>query len=175
MKKFVTIAGSVALMVAAVLPALAVGNNCSNGTTGPLSTNSCTVKNTSNVTVNNINDAQITNNVTARSNSGGNTASNNTLGGAVSTGNATLNATVSNTANINTTTVSGGPAASGNSGSNHITGPGDPTDDPNNIDNQVWIENLRQVAVDNNNAAVVNNTVNVTANTGENGADNNTG
>lgn len=167
MKKFVTIAGSVALMIAAVLPALAVGNNCGNGTTGPLSTNYCTINNSSNVTVNNVNDAQITNNVTARANSGGNSASYNTLGGSIHTGNATLNATVSNVANVNTTTVSGGPAASGNTGANDITGP--------DSDNRVEINNERRVAVENNNAAIVDNSVNVTADTGNNIADYNTG
>lgn len=167
MKKFVTIAGSVALMMAAVFPALAVGNNCSNGTTGPLSTNYCTINNTSNVAVNNVNDAQITNNVTARSNSGNNSASYNTLGGSISTGNATLNATVSSVANVNTTSVSGGPSASDNSGVNEITGP--------SSDNRIEINNERRVDVVNSNTATVNNTVNVTADTGNNVADYNTG
>lgn len=167
MKKLATLTGSLALLAWTVLPAIAAGNNCSNGTTGPFASNYCTINNSSNVTVNNVNDAQITNNVTARSNTGGNSASYNTLGGAISTGNATLNATVSSVANINTTTVSGGPSASNNSGVNDITGP--------YSDNRIDISNNRNVDVWNSNTATVNNSVNVTANTGDNNADYNTG
>ncbi len=166
MKKFATIAGSIALFAATVIPAIAA-NNCVNDTTGPFATNYCTVTNTSTVTVTNTNNANITNNVTARSNSGNNSASYNTLGGAISTGNATLNGTVSTVANINTTTVSGGPAASGNSGTNNITGP--------YSDNRNEITNTNTNVVDNVNTANVNNTVNVTADSGSNLADYNTG
>ena len=167
MKKLITLAGSVALFAATIVPAIATGNNCSNGTTGPFATNYCTINNTSNVDVDNVNDAQITNNVTARTNTGGNTASYNTLGGAIHTGNSTLNATISNVANVNTTTVSGDPAASGNTGVNEITGP--------ESDNRVNINNDRLVDVWNSNTATVTNEVSVESNTGENAADYNTG
>lgn len=167
MKKLVTIAGSIALLAATVLPVVATGNNCGNGTTGPLSDNYCTINNSSNVTVNNTNNATVTNNVTARSNSGGNSASMNTLGGSITTGNATLNATVSTVANVSTTTVTGGPAGAGNSGVNDITGP--------SSYNLIEINNTRKVKVNNYNDASVNNTVNVTANSGDNTADTNTG
>lgn len=167
MKKLATIAGSVALLAATIIPAFAAGNNCNNGTTGPYSSNYCTINNTSSVTVNNVNDAQITNNVTTRANSGGNSASYNTLGGSISTGNASGNTTVSSVANINTTTVSGGPSASGNSGTNNVTGP--------ESDNRININNDRAVDVWNSNTATVNNSVNVTADTGNNDADYNTG
>ncbi len=166
MKKLISIAGSVALFAATVFPAIAA-NNCVNDTTGPFAANYCTINNTSTVNVTNTNNATVTNNVTARSNSGNNSASYNTLGGAISTGNATLNGTVSTVANINTTTVSGGPAASGNSGTNNITGP--------YSDNRNTINNANTNVVNNVNSASVNNSVNVTADSGSNVADYNTG
>lgn len=167
MKKLATIAGSLALLVATVLPAVAAGNNCGNSTTGPFATNYCTINNTSNVTVTNSNNATITNNVNATSNSGGNSTSYNTLGGTVHTGNATGNVTVSNVANVNTTTISGGPSGSSNSGMNGITGP--------YSDNRININNLHTVSVNNTNTAEITNNVNATADSGNNTADYNTG
>lgn len=184
MKKIVTFAASAALLAAAVIPAMAVGNNCSNGTTGPFSENSCTVNNTSNVTVNNINDAQITNNVRSEANSGGNHASYNTLGGSITTGNATLNTTVSTVANINTTNITGGPAMSGNSGSNNVTGPGAGYYGAGDSGlggiygqgtNDVYINNAQDLTVNNSNTAFVTNDVKSTSETGDNRADFNTG
>lgn len=167
MKKFVTFAGSIALLAATVLPAIAAGNSCGNATTGPLSYNTCSVNNTSNVTVNNTNNANINNTINAVSNTGGNSASKNTLGGSIHTGNATLNATLSTVANVSTTTVSGGPNGSGNTGFNSITGP--------QSDNRVAINNSRDVTVDNNNTANVDNTLNAVSDSGNNTADTNTG
>ena len=167
MKKFATIAGSVALFAATLIPAFAAGNNCGNATTGPFSNNSCTINNTSRVTVNNVNDAQIVNKVTAVSNSGNNSASKNTLGGSVVTGNATLNAMVSSVANVNTTTIDGGAAAGNNTGTNNVTGP-----DSNNF---VTINNKQRVRVNNDNTASIYNKVDAEANTGNNTADENTG
>lgn len=167
MKKIATLAGSVALFAATLVPALAAGNNCANSTTGPLSTNYCTINNTSNVTVNNVNDAQIVNNVTAISNTGNNSASWNTLGGSITTGNATLNTTIANVANINTTNITGGPAAGNNTGLNEITGP--------SSDNQVFINNDRRVAVENSNTATVDNNVYANSDAGNNQANWNTG
>lgn len=166
MKKYIAIASSVALLAANILPAVAA-NTCVNGTTGPFSDNYCTISNSSNVKVNNVNDAQIRNNVSTEANTGGNSASYNTLGGSVSTGDAVLSTGVFNVANVNTTTISGGPAASGNSGVNEITGP--------ESDNRIEINNARKVDVYNSNTATVNNRVNTRANTGDNVADYNTG
>jgi len=184
MKKLATIVGSAALLVAAVIPAVAAGNNCGNGTTGAFSSNSCTINNTSNVTVNNVNDAKITNNVTTTVNSGHNDANYNTLGGKILTGNATLNTTVSTVANINTTNITGGPALGGNTGSNYITGAGmgalvggydADTAGGSYASNSVYINNAQRVGVDNQNTAVVESNVNATANTGYNDANGNTG
>lgn len=167
MKKIATIAGSIALLGAAVFPALATGNSCGNSTTGPFSDNYCTINNTSNVTVNNVNDAQIKNHVRAVSNTGNNSASYNTLGGNITTGNASLNATISNVANVNTTTVTGGPAAGSNTGLNEITGPFS--------FNQAAINNANRVDVYNSNTATVKNKIDAESNTGDNAADYNTG
>lgn len=168
MRKIVTAVGTAALFALAIVPALATtGNNCSNGTTGPLSTNYCEIENESEVEVKNINDAQIYNRVSVTANTGNNSASYNTLGGSVYTGNATLNTTVSSVANINTTTITGGPAMSSNNGANEITGP--------DSDNRVEIENELEVEVENNNTMSVYNRVDTTSNTGFNNADYNTG
>jgi hypothetical protein len=167
MKKIITLAGSIALLAAAVIPAIAAGNNCENSTTGAMSTNYCNVNNTSSVKVENINDALIKNDVKATSNTGGNSASYNTLGGTVHTGNSSLNASVSSVANVNTTTISGGPSASNNNGLNEITGP--------YSDNRININNVRALNVENSNTARVDNKVETESNTGDNNADYNTG
>lgn len=167
MKKITTFLGAAALLAATLVPAFAAGNNCGNSTTGPFSNNTCTVNNSSNVTVNNVNDAQIVNNVRTVSSTGGNSASYNTLGGAISTGNASSNVTVSSVANVNTTNVTAGFAGGSNSGMNEITGP--------YSDNSAYINNDYRVNTYNSNTATVNNSVNSTADSGNNNADYNTG
>lgn len=168
MKKLATLAGTAALFAATLLPAFATaGNNCTNNTTGPLSKNYCTITNSSNIDVKNVNDAVITNNVTANANTGHNSASYTTLGGSVQTGNATVNTTVSTVANVNTTQISAGAGMSGNTGLNTVTGP--------DSDNRVDISNRQRVDVWNSNTATVNNVVNANSTTGYNNADYNTG
>lgn len=167
MKKITTFLGAAALLAATLVPAFAAGSNCGNSTTGPYSNNTCTINNSSNVTVNNVNDAQIVNTVRSVSNTGGNSASYNTLGGAISTGNASSNVTVSSVANINTTNVTAGFAGGSNSGVNEITGP--------YSDNDAYINNDYRVNTYNSNTATVNNSVNSTADSGNNNADYNTG
>lgn len=166
MKKIATLAASAALLAAAVLP-VAAANNCGNGTTGPLSNNTCTINNTSAVTVNNVNDSKVVNNVTSVSNAGGNSASMNTLGGSIVTGNAALNTTVGTVTNVNTTDITGGPAMGSNTGVNNITGP--------SSFNDVMINNNQRTAIDNQNTSYVLNDVNAEASTGNNIADTNTG
>lgn len=170
MKKLVTLAASLALLGLAVIPAAAVGsvgNSCTNGTTGPFSTNNCTVNNTSSVTVRNFNDAVIINNVTSSSSTGGNHADTNTLGGTIVTGNSTNNTVVSSVANINTTNITGGAYMSGNYGSNNVTGPGS--------FNDIKIRNNMDLLVNNQNTAFVVNNVNASSDTGDNSASKNTG
>ena len=167
MKKIATGLGTIALFAAALLPAVAAGNDCSNGTTGPFSTNYCDITNKSEVEVKNVNDAQITNDVTAKVNTGKNSASYNTLGGEIKTGDAELDAKISNVANINTTYVSGGPFGGNNYGQNDITGP--------YSDNRVDIYNKEEVEVENSNTATVDNDIYAKADTGKNYADYNTG
>lgn len=166
MKKLATIAGAAALLAATLVPAFAV-NSCSNSTTGPYSNNTCTVNNSSNVTVNNVNDAQIVNTVRSSSTTGNNSASYNTLGGSITTGNATLNASVGSVANVNTTNVTAGFGGGNNTGVNEITGPFS--------NNTAYLNNDYRVDVYNSNTATVNNSVNATADTGSNNADYNTG
>ena len=168
MKKLVTLVGSAALFAAAIIPAIAASNDCSNSTTGPFSNNTCSITNTDNISVNNVNDARIYNDVYAKSNTGGNSASYNTLGGSIVTGDSTANVTVSNVANINTTNITAALAAAAqNSGSNSLTGP---------VSNNVArISNSFTADVYNSNQADVKNEVEVKSNTGYNDADYNTG
>jgi hypothetical protein len=149
-----------------MVPAFAA-NTCENSTTGPLSENTCTVINRDTVTVNNVNDAQIVNKVSTKSNTGGNSASMNTLGGTITTGDAVSNVQVQSVANINTTNITGGLATGGNTGSNSITGP--------SSTNSVYMENNHTVAVTNDNTATVRNRIDVDSNTGWNDANTNTG
>jgi hypothetical protein len=170
MKKLVTLAASAALLGLAILPVAAVGevgNSCVNETTGPFSTNNCTVNNTTSVTVKNFNDAVIINNVTSVSNTGGNNANTNTLGGTIHTGNSTNNTVVGSVANINTTNITVGPALSGNYGSNNVTGP--------SSRNNILIRNGLSMDVDNQNTAFVANNVSAVSDTGTNNASTNTG
>lgn len=125
------------------------------------------LNNVTSVTVNNVNDAKITNNVTSRSVTGNNSASWNTLGGSVKTGNATLDSSVTSVANINTTNISVGYAGSSNAGANDVTGP-DST-------NYTYINNEHRANVYNSNTANVTNNVDSFAGTGRNLADYNTG
>ena len=168
MKKVATLIGSAALFAAALVPAIAASNDCSNSTTGPFSNNTCTILNSDNITVNNVNDAQIKNYIKAESETGGNSASYNTLGGNIVTGNASTNVTVSNVANVNTTNVTAALAAAAqNSGSNTITGPFS--------NNTAYIANNFTADVWNSNTASVKNRVEAESETGENNADFNTG
>ena len=126
------------------------------------------ILNSDNITVNNVNDAQIKNYIKAESETGGNSASYNTLGGNIVTGNASTNVTVSNVANVNTTNVTAALAAAAqNSGSNTITGPFS--------NNTAYIANNFTADVWNSNTASVKNRVEAESETGENNADFNTG
>src|SRR3989337_291416 len=156
MKKIATFIGSAALLAAAVIPAIAASNECTNGTTGPYSNNTRTIRNTDNVTVNNVNDAQIVNDIESKSNTGHNSTSYNTLGGIILTGDATNNTTVSSVANINTTNITSALAGISNIGSNNITGP--------YSDNQIWLDNEHRADVLNSNTASVYNDVEAHAN-----------
>ncbi|KKS98692.1 MAG: hypothetical protein UV73_C0001G0213 [Candidatus Gottesmanbacteria bacterium GW2011_GWA2_43_14] len=167
MKKIATLVGSAALLAAAFVPAIAATNECVNSTTGPFSNNTCTIKNTDVITVNNVNDAQIKNYVTSNSNTGYNEASLNTLGGTIKTGDATNNTTVSSVANINTTNITSALGAASNRGENSITGP--------YSNNSAWIENEQRINLYNSNTATVKNNVDADSNTGYNKANTNTG
>lgn len=168
MKKFATIIGSAALLVSAIVPAIAATNDCSNSTTGPFSNNTCTIVNKDTIKVNNVNDAKITNNVSAKSDTGHNSASYNTLGGSINTGDATTNTTVSNVANINTTNITTAYAGGAhNLGGNSITGP--------YSDNTSKTVNKFSADVYNSNTAEVNNNVDTRSKTGYNDANYNTG
>ena len=168
MKKIATLVGSAALLAASLVPAIAATYNCTNGTTGPFSNNTCSITNTDHISVNNVNDAYIKNDVDAKSDTGHNSASTNTLGGSIKTGNATANVTVSNVANINTTNITSDLAGGAhNVGANSITGP--------LSDNNAFITNSFDAYLWNSNTAKVKNDVDVKSETGHNDANTNTG
>ncbi|KKR31702.1 MAG: hypothetical protein UT63_C0063G0015 [Candidatus Gottesmanbacteria bacterium GW2011_GWC2_39_8] len=168
LNKIGAIVGTVAILAANIVsPVLAAGNNATNSTTGPLSSNYTDISNTSKVKVENVSDAHIKNDVTVVSNTGHNSASMNTLGGTVVSGNANVNATLNNTANVNTTSVTGGPQGSGVTAANLITGP--------LSDNRANVENKNKVEVENDNTLWLDNKVDALSDTGYNTADTNTG
>lgn len=109
-----------------------------NNITGPYSTNYNDIFNKKNVTVNNVSDAAVWNDVTAVSNSGANSASYTTLGGDIRTANATTNVVLDTTANINTVSVALG-GGFGQGDENSITGP--------YSDNRNTINNTDDIAV----------------------------
>lgn len=167
-KKLATLAATAAILAAAAIPVIATsGNDCTNDTTGPFSTNYCDITNSSNVTVNNVNDLNVVNYVDAYSGTGNNSASYNTLGGSVHSGNASTNVTLNTVGNINTTNVSVGGDGGGNTGTNFITGPFS--------GNRITLNNSTDVYVENSNTAQVYNRVDAWSETGNNSADFNTG
>ncbi len=162
----------------------ASGNNTAgNSTTGPFSANNAVVTNSADVTLNNVNDLQVKNNVTVKARTGRNSASNNTLGGSIETGNATAGVGVDTEGNINTSLVAMALGGFANDASSNVTGP--------DSNNDAFITNRKNVVVDNwNNKCLshnasrictdpsdlgVFNDVYAKSDAGKNYADNNTG
>jgi hypothetical protein len=115
------------------------------------------------------NKADITNNVTAKSKSGGNEAEDNTGGDvSIKTGDATTSVTLTNTANANSAMV-GGEGAQAGSVSLKILGNGSESD------NKIDLELGGGVLVSQANNADVDNNVYAKASTGENEVEDNTG
>ena len=154
-----------ALIALSVVPALA--DSATNDTTGYNSDNFTSVKNINNVSVTNVSDAFISNNITDNANTGGNQANYNTMGGDITTGNATTHTKLENLANINTVLIDPGM----NAGATYIAG--------NSITgaesmNTADILNKNTVKVLNDSTAVLRSMVNSAANTGNNKASYNT-
>jgi hypothetical protein len=163
--KTAAVLASISVLATTMVPVLA--DSATNDTTGAKSLNNTSVTNTNNVKVTNVSDAYIKNEVQSYSNTGNNSASKNTMGGMVMTGDAGTEVSIMNTANVNTTMVDlGGSSAGGNAAGNSITG-------AESI-NIAAINNTNNVAVRNDNTAVLMNMVKAKSNTGGNWADMNT-
>lgn len=127
--------------------------------------------NTTSVEVNNQNTADVTQNVTAEANTGGNSASRNIckgagcVAGSITTGDADVNVTGIVRANNNATkvTLGGNGGVTGSS----IANTGD------NLTTYTSSNNTLLVSVNNNNTTLINQVANTTANTGNNVADRN--
>lgn len=118
------------------------------------------------IAVNNDCDTQIVNNLSAVATTGGNSASGNTGGGIVGSGNAQFGGVLNSTACITNISIEFKPVK------NTIT---IDTTGPSSI-NKAAITNFgNNIKINNSNTAKINNTINTTANTGNNKADKNTG
>jgi len=128
--------------------------------------------NVTTTTVSQTNNADLSNNVTANAETGGNHASQNTGGDTnVQSGDATTNVNVSNAANANVANVGDPNADPDNGGSNgDVTITGNGAGSKNKVD----VNNNNSVVLDQENDAVVGNSVDVSAATGGNKADQNT-
>ncbi|HWA51867.1 MAG TPA: hypothetical protein VG895_02350 [Patescibacteria group bacterium] len=167
-KKIFAIVSTAALVFASVTPAFADTITISGN--GSDSNNNANVSVTQTTQVSQSNSATISNNVSSSANSGDNNASHNTGGDAsVDTGNAKTNVTVNNAVNSNVANVSNCGCSTGDLDVN-VTGNGDKSQ--NTANTQV----KNQTELTQTNSADVNNNVkNVSANSGDNHASDNTG
>lgn len=164
-KKLITSAIGAGLVLATVVPAFAA-NICNNQTTGPSSWNVCerTLNKVKNLTINNT--GTVTHNVSARFNTGNNTANSNTSGGTVSTGGATGSVFKLATLNTGLITATQVDPASDDQGLNDMTGP--------SSNNTVNITTNKTITLDLQNSGTVTQDVFFRVNTGNNTANTNT-
>ena len=131
---------------------------------GAFSDNTVGVSNNTIVALDQTNNARVTNNITANSDSGDNDANFNTGGDVtIGTGNASSTVLVKTDANLNSASIGGG-AGTGNGSSVTISGNGAFSD------NTVRLRNSATVDLDQENTARVTNNVTADADTGNNDA-----
>lgn len=154
-------------MTAISAGAAGVGNNmATNDITGPFSDNYVTIKNRSNIDVDNSNDARVKNWMDVASFSGDNDANKNTLGGEIITGDAVAGVRINNEGNINTSRVMAAMGGFSNVAGTSISGSGS--------DDRATITNRQSTDVNNWNDANIWNHSDVISDTGANDANKNT-
>lgn len=170
-KKLVSAAIGAGLVLATFAPAAFAQNLCANQTTGQNSVNTCTraVDKFKDLKLNNF--GAIYHSVNAVSNSGNNTANNNTGntttgGGSVTTGNLTHDVTKMASLNTANATITQGDTAVEEQGLNDTTG--------QNSVNTVSFTTTKNITVNVTNDGTINQSVDSVANSGGNGANNNT-
>lgn len=162
------IATGAILMYSFVPPAFAATTLQITGN-GSGSENKAEVSTQQETTVVQKNDANITNNVDAKAQTGDNQANDNTNGNvSIHTGSATSTVDVSNAANKNQADISNCGTCNGNTEVT-ISGNG------SNSENKAELENKNQTSVYQDNNARINNKIYAEAETGENSANRNTG
>lgn len=164
--KIATAVSSAALIVSSfATPLLATTVEVTGN--GANSESTAEVTQTTNTTVTQTNDANISNNVSVSANTGGNDANKNTGGDvSIKTGDSSANVEVANAANSNKAEVSGCCASGLNV---KIAGNGAYSE------NEAEVKTDNKVNVDQDNTAKINNKVYVDQNTGYNDANKNTG
>lgn len=166
-KKIASAIATIALLLSSVSPAFAATIEISGN--GSSSDNSAAVTTTNTTTVSQSNVANISNNVIATADTGGNSANENTGGNTtVSTGNATSDVTISNMANANVASVSNCGTCSVDS---NVTISGNGADSANSA----RVDNSNDTTITQQNTANIANSVANSANTGDNQASRNTG
>lgn len=164
-KKLISAVAGVGLMLATVVPAMAV-NQCGNQTTGPSSTNVChrSLDKFKLLTI--TNSGNVTHTVNSIANSGNSIANGNTSGGTVGTGH--VFSTVVKQASLNTgnVTLTQTDPTADETGINDITGP--------SSNNTVNMTTNKSITLTLTNDGNVTQTVHSEANTGNNSSSNNT-
>lgn len=144
------------------------GNTAGNSITGADSFNYADILNRNKVSVRNDNTAVVSNNVEAKSNTGGNMANKNTdgVGGMIQTGDAETSVLLDNKVNDSATSIRGLSNHGDNVAGNSITGAGSLND--------ADIKNINNIEVVNVSDAAIWNRARAVANTGRNMANENT-
>ncbi len=152
-----------------------LGCNCTGDTSVKIAGNGADSENTANVDVANktsvvqANDADVRNNISVDSNTGGNKAGKNTGGDVdITTGDSDVTVDVTNAVNQNVAKI-GGNGSNGGSLSVEISGNGADSD------NTINLQAGNDVEVFQNNEADIKNNIDVDSNTGDNKANKNTG
>lgn len=167
--KIVTAIATGALFVSTLAPMALADSSVTVSGNGAVSQNSVNTNQNTSTSLTQHNNADISNNVTSSSNTGGNSSSFNTGGSsAISTGNASNTTAILNQANTNIADVGAGTSGSG-SGAVAVTGNGAFST------NDVTANSANNTTLNQNNNAYFSNTVNSKANTGNNNANFNTG
>ena len=169
-KKIITAAAGLGLVLATVVPALAA-NQCANQTTGPSSNNTCTRSLTKPFGFNLNRFGSVFHSVTATSITGQNSANNNTGnatlgGGSVMTGQASADAVKQASLNTGNITVNQTDPADPEVGLNDTTGP--------SSNNTVTFTTMKSVTINHTDNGTINQTVNHTSISGQNSANMNT-
>lgn len=171
MYKVGTAVASGAMLLSSLVPAVSAATTVTISGNGSFSSNSASLDQTTNTTVRQTNNANVTNDVRTDLNTGNNTSFGNTGSGgsSISTGDATANTSITNALNSNAAVVS--PCGGCADGATNVK----ISDNGSVSDNSVDLTKTKNTTVTQTNDANIDNTVDAHLNTGGNDVTNQTG